>query len=360
MNAVIAGTAVLVALVLTELALRRFSPQPLGVTLHDPYGLAMHWPGLVQYLPQYHETLSFNSAGMRDREHPVEKPEGTFRILLLGDSFIEAAQVAFEESLPSLLERGLRQRTARQVEVVSAGVAGWSTDQQLRYLTTYGMKWHPDLVVVAMTLHNDIEENLQEQWHTIRNGVLVTKPVTRSSFLSYQIVRIKAWAAARLQLYQLWRRVRHGAVMRQAGVRLAEHTVELFREPAPEPIVRGWALTGLLLGQVRSVVEGGGGKLAVVLLPLRFQLTDSLFSRFLANGGLHPPPVLDTPQREATRLASGLGIPVIDLLPTFRQWVADGGASPYLEWDGHWNQIGHRLAAERVVSGLLERGLLRN
>ena len=95
--------AIVVGVLLGEAALRFIYPQQLGVWHQDRNGLALHWPGLVTYLPQFGITASFNSVGMRDREHAGRKPEGVFRVLVLGDSFMEALQVPFEKSLPSLM-----------------------------------------------------------------------------------------------------------------------------------------------------------------------------------------------------------------------------------------------------------------
>ena len=61
----------------------------------------------------------------------------------------------------------LRSEPAKRIEVINAGVSGWGTDDELRYLTEYGLKYQPDLVVVAMTLHNDISDNLRQDWHRV-------------------------------------------------------------------------------------------------------------------------------------------------------------------------------------------------
>ena len=124
-NGLLAGSAVALTLLACEVGVRMFYPQPTALSHQDRYGLAMHWPGITRYLPQYGHDVSFNSAGMRDREHAVGKEAGVFRILVLGDSFMEAFQVPFEASLPSLLEQALGQRTGKRVEVVNAGVSGW-------------------------------------------------------------------------------------------------------------------------------------------------------------------------------------------------------------------------------------------
>jgi hypothetical protein len=355
---VLGGLAV--GLALTEGGIRLISPQPTGLSFQDEYGLAMHWPGLVRYLPQYGDTVSFNSAGMRDYEHSIQKSDGTFRILILGDSFMEALQVPFEASLPNLLERGLQQRTGHRVEVINAGVSGWGTDDELRYLTSYGLKWRPDLVLVAMTLHNDISDNLREEWHTIRGGALIEQIRPRTSFLPYQIVRLKGFLATRFQLYQLWRKVGHGREIRQAGRSLDAHIVDLFREPVPVGITRGFELTDLLLERVQAVATAGGGRVALVLLPLRVQVSDTAFAAFARSADLRADTLtLDKPQRTVSRTANRLGIPVIDLLPVFKKWNADSGRDLFLEWEGHWNETGHRVAAAAVTSGLIAAGVLR-
>jgi hypothetical protein len=52
-------------------------------------------------------------------------------------------------------------------------------------------------------------------------------------------------------------------------------------------------------------------------------------------------------------------LPVIDLLPAFRHWTLDRSAPLCLEWYGHWNEVGHLLAATGVTKGLLAAGIVR-
>jgi hypothetical protein len=359
-NGMLLAGSMVGALAVTEVAVRLFAPQPTGLSHQDRYGLAMHWPGITRYLPQYGHDVTFNSVGMRDREHQVEKPPGVFRVLLLGDSFMEALQVPFDSSFPSLLERGLAERTGKRVEVVSAGVSGWGTDDELRYLTQYGLQYQPDLVVVAMTLHNDISDNLREQWHTLRNGALVDQPVQPMSPPRYKIVQLKAFLATHFQLYQLWRRVRHGKEMRQIGSNLQSHVVQLFRNPTPATIAEGFDLTNHMIAAVRDTTARLNGRIAIVMLPIVHQLSDSAFASFVQSAGVPAAEMqLGKPQAMVTHIADSLGIDVIDLLPPFRQWSADSGAPLYLTWDGHWNDAGHRLAAQTVVRRLVSDGMVR-
>jgi hypothetical protein len=354
------SASIVAALAVAELAVRLLAPQPTGLSHQDRFGLALHYPGITRYLPQYGHDVSFNSAGMRDGEHAPEKPAGVFRVLLLGDSFMEALQVPFEASLPSLLERSLTERTGKRVEVLNAGVSGWGTDDELRYLTEYGLRYQPDLVVVAMTLHNDISDNLRQEWHTLHNGALVTQAVTPMSPMRYKIVQLKAFLATRFQLYQLWRRARHGREIRQVGSQLQSHVVQLFLDPAPEKIAEGLDLTGHLLAAIRDTTTAAGGRVVVVLLPIIYQLSDTSFAGLVNSAGVPAQEMqIRKPQEVATRMADSLGIEVIDLLPRFRRWTAEGAAPLYLGWDGHWNSTGHRVAAEQITDQLVATGAMQ-
>lgn len=355
-NMVVLAASVAIAMVLTEAGLRVFYPQPLGVWHHDANGLALHWPGLVTYLPQFGRSVSFNSVGMRDREHRVENPAGVFRVLVLGDSFMEALQVPFEASFPSVLERRLEAGAGRPVEIINASVSGWGTDDELQYLATYGMRWRPDLIVVAMTLHNDISDNARQRFHTVRNGALIAEPRDAVSPLGYALVQLKGFLATRSHAYQLVTRVRRAREMAVEEQHLNSHVVSLFRQETDEALAGSLRLTSLLLERIRVVAGAEASRVVLVLLPLGVQVSDATFAQFARRvtgtaSGLQ----LDRPQRVLGRLADDLDIPVIDLLPGFRAWTSSGGSGLYMQQDGHWNERGHRLAAEIVAREMIAR-----
>jgi hypothetical protein len=359
LNILLVFVALVVALTVTELAVRLFAPQPIGLSHQDRYGLGLHYPGITHFLPQYGHEVSFNSVGMRDREHTVDKQPETFRILLLGDSFMEALQVPADSMLATLMERDLTRATGHPVEVINGGVSGWGTGDELRYLTRYGLAYHPDLVVVAMTLHNDISDNLRRDWYTMRDGVLVDRNPAPKSWLQFKVLELKAFLATHIQLYQLWRRVRHGGEMQQLGQALNSHVVKLFTVPSPPDIALGWQLTDRLLAAIRDTSKSVGSQMAVVLLPLRYQLADTAFASLVKKAEMPPNRMgMYQPQIVIRRMADSLHIPVIDLLPAFQQWTAAGKAPLYLDWDGHWNDAGHRLAANVVVQNLVAANLV--
>lgn len=103
---------------------------------------------------------SINSKGLRDDETPYEKPEGIFRIVLLGDSFTFGYGVPIKKHFSTLLEGYFE-----NVEVINMGVSGFGVDQELLYLRHEGYRYEPDLVLAFVNHYGD-----HRHMHTQRFG----------------------------------------------------------------------------------------------------------------------------------------------------------------------------------------------
>jgi lysophospholipase L1-like esterase len=104
--------------------------------------------------------VDINSAGQRDREYPTEKPPGTYRIMLLGDSTTLGWGVRLEDTIPKLLERALNSAQGQvpsRFEVINAGVGNYGTRQEVSAYLASGRAFHPDLVILSYFI-NDAEE----------------------------------------------------------------------------------------------------------------------------------------------------------------------------------------------------------
>jgi hypothetical protein len=87
-----------------------------------------------------------NSFGMRDKEYPFIKPDGTFRILLLGDSITEFGKWS------KYVEDRLNVRG--RYEIMNCAVAGWNLPNYRAYLKYKGMSFKPDLVLIGFCLND--------------------------------------------------------------------------------------------------------------------------------------------------------------------------------------------------------------
>jgi len=352
--------ATLFALVCGEVFVRTVAPQELGIWDSTRDGLTIHVPNITQHLAQFNQTVSTNSFGMRDREHTIENVGEAYRILLLGDSFMEAVQVPFAESFPFLLERRLSQIASRKIEVINASVSGWGTDDELTYLTRYGRAFQPDLVLVAMTLHNDVSDNLVEEFHEFKGGGLREKPRQDIPLSDYTVLQVKAFLASHSHMAQLIHKFLRRSYVQTAATSLRNHVAELIMQPPSTEIASGWQMTQRLFEKTRAVAKDAGAELVIFMLPLAIQTSDIHLEQFLRSQGLEKNHIdVTAPQQVMQQWSRQSGIPVIDLLPNFRAWIHERGDTLFLENDGHWTKDGHHVAAETVADYLMQ-GPLRD
>jgi hypothetical protein len=100
--------------------------------------------------------IRVNSQGMREREIAPDKKSTKKRILLIGDSIAFGTGVDAEWCLSSFMDRAL----GSDIEVLNGGVCGWGTDQELIYYESFARDLHPDVVVLCMTMANDVINNM--------------------------------------------------------------------------------------------------------------------------------------------------------------------------------------------------------
>jgi hypothetical protein len=95
---------------------------------------------------EHRARLQINSLGLRDVEREPAKPAGVFRVGLLGDSMVEAAQVSQEATFAALAEGRLR-ASGYNVELINLGIAGPSPIRQLWRLEKRGYSLGLDLAI---------------------------------------------------------------------------------------------------------------------------------------------------------------------------------------------------------------------
>jgi hypothetical protein len=112
-------------------------------------------------------TGTTNNQGWNDRQR--EPSRDTRKILVLGDSIVEAFQVSQSNSFPNLLEKWLNERFVEQeFEVIPMGKAGYGTGQELLVYEHFGRQFNPEVIVLIVTISNDFADNLPREEYTIR------------------------------------------------------------------------------------------------------------------------------------------------------------------------------------------------
>jgi len=322
--------------------------------------------------------VRINAAGMRDRERPLAKPPGTYRIAILGDSFALAKQVDVEAAFPRQLEGRLASCPAlegRRVDVLNFGVSAYGTGQELLMLRRRVWPFEPDLVLLAFLTGNDLLDSslelspqlLLRPFFRVVDGV----PVPDFSFRQTKNYRTRtslAWRTAQAvidhcRLLQLANHVKNArlasnlARLRGADTPEARARIGLdpavYRAPTSGPWQRAWRLSELLVRTMAREVRDGGSRFALVVLSNAIQShpDPEVRRRYQQVEGVQD---LFYPDDRLLRLARVSGFPALSLARDFQRHAQSTGT--YLHGfpntilgEGHWNEAGHALAGELMA-----------
>jgi GDSL-like lipase/acylhydrolase family protein len=271
--------------------------------------------------PEFAVAMDYNAHAYRGPLIPYEKPAGTRRVLLLGDSYLEAYSVPLEDRIAEVAQRELP-----GTQIIALGTGGYSTDQELLWLESEGLRYSPDLVVVLFCI-NDVWYNNRASYPRGAKPVfqiagdslrLTGVPVPRVLAAAPTHFSLKHWIGEHSHLLRLVRRaMRHSATLQQVtGV---ADEVRPFQDPRSPAGDSAMVLTERLLARMKAETSQ---RLVVMLIPA--------------------PRLPSAPGRFA-EICRAARVECVD--PTERFAAAAARESLAFPEDDHWNAAGHKLAA---------------
>lgn len=251
------------------------------------------------------QPFTTNTQGMRDRPYTVEKPEGTYRIAVLGSSMDMGWGISTEETYVNLLEDWLnahaaRRGAARRFEVLNFAVAAYSPLQRLESFRRKARAFQPDMVIYSATM---LDNRLME--------IHLCDLFRAHAAIPYAFIR-EAIADAGLTAEDLRTETEDRLVHKE--------TVKRKLRPLY------WDLHDETLGTLAADCRSEAMKLACIIIP-RVGKVDAPDARAESVARLEG-------------IAAHHAIPLYDLSGTF-----DGQDPAQFEiaaWDDHPNALGHR------------------
>lgn len=316
--------------------------------------------------------VRLNRDGWRDVERAAAKPPGTWRIAVLGDSYVQALQVRRQDGFCARLEDELRAcavTQGRRVEVLNFGVASYGTAQELLVLRHRVWRYAPDLVVLAFLTGNDIQNNDRRlegdalrPYFVLHGDSLVLDDRFRSepAFRPRRDWRTRLRDAAVRRSYlaqSIWsarRRARGGPGY--AGPDLSQH---IYTPPADRTWDEAWRLTERLVVEFRDECarQGAGFLLVTLSNPEQVHADRAVRAALARRLGVDD---LFYAERRLEDLAEREGFAIVTLAPALQQHAQTSGDCLHgfdnaVPCGGHWNRAGHRLAAHIVAEALCRR-----
>lgn len=379
----LALAGVVASVVLIDLLLGGVEPAcPRDLYVDDPHVGWRHRPGVERTFvdcstprSEFQTRVRFDANGFRGPGREAAKGAGTFRILLLGDSFTEALQVEEDETFAALLERSLDPARSGAIEVWNGGVSGYGTDNELLAWRNGLSRLAPDLVILVMS-QNDVYENSREMieagplpypdkpYFVRRSGGVPQLQNDPVSSFEPPPRAFREWLAER----PLYRLVTGGPrPPERRDVRMLGGNgslgnlsfLEQYLVRPPKSWEKARLLTADLVRVLVTEVQASGARVAIVVIPdkraLQPELLELQLRKYGAGGSAWN---AARPYETVRGIACAAGVPCLGLLPAFADHYRDTGDTGMLQIDIHFSRSGHEIAAREIERLLRDEHLL--
>jgi hypothetical protein len=381
----LAGASLAIALVIGESALRLGGFSYPNFWQPDPITGTSLRPGMEGWQrDEGRAYVKISAQGLRDREHSIAKPAGTYRIAVLGDSYTEAMQVDIDRTFWALLPKRLQScgfAAGKKLETLNFGVSGYGTAHELLTLRERVWPYAPDMVLLAFFPGNDVRNNSKalegekgRAYFSLKDDRLYLDTAFRDDpeFKDKQRISVHRALLQESRIYQLLRRVRAGNIAQHfhnapvaaalaSGVKLTEPGLDeqVFHEPADEKWREAWEITDRLVLAANEETRSHRARfvLAVLSTPGTVYPNPQMRARYAESLGVKS---LFYPEERLQRLGSEHGFDVLALAPAMQRAADEKhvflhGFENTRPGFGHWNEAGHALAADLIAGALCAR-----
>ena len=311
-------------------------------------------------------TMRTNRLGYNDRDHEFEKPAGTFRIMMLGDSFSwSGGEKNYVRRLEGLLEGQIQ---PGEIEVINAGWPGMGPLDLKRLLELEGLRFDPDMVGLALFVGNDFFENFHRRT-ALRNGKLTHIPDPFFPEAGSRLRGFIKYLKRESYLLDILRKVKTllreivekkaedtgaddtGLMSRKSYLEFEYYRTPLFKKRLTEEEKDKINLVQDIVIQINRQLRERGVVFFLYIIPDEIQVDSILGREVMELFQLDPGDYnFRQPQEIMTEFCRENGILVHDLLPDLLR--AENDHSLYQLRDSHWNERGNSIAAESLTNFL--------
>lgn len=314
------------------------------------------------------------------RGSDLEQDTDDVRVIVYGDSNIQAAFSIEEETFAARLETALESRAGRGFQVINAGVAGYGPDQVMLKIEDQIPVWKPDFVIVQLFADNDFGDVVRNRliYLDLETGEILIEGVPFTETLVGYGFQLYIYKAIRSIWYK---------AMKATGLAKTPHDPAqlseremLYQRMTAEPEA--------YFNRSLPRVYGDHYDLDIALDPdgefsrLKIRLVEKILTRiFRFVYGRHRIPIVFLIQPSVKDISTNtelnylelakmsknykrdnLTAPLVavferldaDYLNLFPAFVTDGRSPHYFRLDDpHWNDLGQDLAATLMADHIL-------
>lgn len=323
-------------------------------------------PGLQAIIQAGDFSVPFTIRTQGLREHTVTnpKPKGSYRILVLGDSFTFGWGVSLQQAWPALLERkvndSLHVRGIDQIEFINAGVPGAGPSRVTLVCQAYAEQFDVDAILLAIHTDDFYQAAARDVSTTRLEKIMLVMFPTLSRLGNPYIQQLEGLDF--IKHSQAWKDMIEESIESDPNILPQEKSASLVYRALRDSRFMGYLLEpGLFersfeaaLDQYRVLMAtcAKDKPVLVVFLPGSVLVSEYYIPfreqvGFIVNADL-PKTDID---RYVVRLATMLGVDYVSVVSDFR---SDGCRDCYYPRDGHLNVHGHERAASAIAPKVLD------
>ena len=315
---------------------------------------------------EWNVPYAINSFGFRDREFSEKKPEGTTRILALGDSYVEGFGVRAEDSFIKLFEKKLNEAPGKRFEVINGAIASYSPILEYLLLRHKLDKIDPDIVLLVYDVGDLKDDTEYEKTVTMdADG----KPVSAAPFERAWVsnatplqrflirhLRGYLYLDNKLNKYFFKRQNRHRHFQDEYTDTVHHDSFIAYRGDQDASVQILWQKNRKYLGMIADLLKERGIRLVLVSYPYGFQMHPEEWATGRLTQGFEAHKVYPEPKMlaDVAAFAKERGVPFLDLYESFKARYSFPVQFPY---DGHLNKNGHRIMAEALADEMAKLGI---
>lgn len=354
-NGVVSLATILCGLLIGEFVVRKVRPQELIVPRPELYrpDSTFGWrhvenadttintgEGLVR--------MKIDRRGYRVTSDLPESSDGV-RILMLGDSFLEATAVQSEATVSGVLAKELTRLTGRNAFVANTGVGGWDPNHYRLEAKRALAQDKYDLGIVMVYIGNDLMtysvNAFPARQPSQRHYFRFPRKISKKEMIDTILYPVNDFLETRSHLFQL---VKNSMAVPLAQIGLtANYFPPVFQ--VEDRKSQRWEVTTGILKSIQEEFASRKIPTVFILIPTPYQVDSESFEKYRKGFGIDASAVdLEGPNKILGERMREAGLMGIDPLLAMRA-RKQSGIDLYGHVDGHLNPAGHQFLAEVLL-----------
>ncbi|MEO5360119.1 MAG: SGNH/GDSL hydrolase family protein [Nitrospirota bacterium] len=312
-------------------------------------------------------SIHINSHGFRDVDWDLN---AQYKIAILGDSYMEGFQVSDGDYTAAIMRTLLNLHIKSKIEVFNTGLSGNGTVHELYRYRKYLKTFKPDIVLLFFLVGNDFRDNSCELSVAInKNKIEMPCAYVEANVVTYETnvdILNRKYFDKHNSVYRNYQNLKDnikykyptiaaiakdlkdtlsykakvGATVEEDGISSDKY---IYDPPIKQQWLEAWQITEETLIKLNQEIIADGGKLIIVI------------------NAENPYSTIRYPEIRLMDIANKDNISILSLTTDFIAYKDMFALKqPYFSFycDGHWNPLGHFIAANVVVKYIIDHDYL--